>query len=147
MRSEPWLQPRIESFTAENVSLIKSAQQKYFGDIEKTVLRGVNSGARWEDVAGELEERFGIAERHAKLIARDQVGKFYGALNETRQKDLGLHRYVWRGMNDNRERPEHLAREGQDFAWTAPPSDGNPGQPVNCRCYAEPDFAPILESL
>ena len=44
----------------------------------------------------------------------------------------------WRTVGDSRVRTAHRAREGQIFAWDKPPSDGHPGQPINCRCYAEP---------
>jgi len=45
---------------------------------------------------------------------------------------------VWRGILDARERPEHVAREGKEFSWKNPPDDGHPGEPINCRCTAEP---------
>ena len=32
----------------------------------------------------------------------------------------------------------HWEREGQEFRWDQPPEDGHPGQPIECRCSAEP---------
>ena len=34
----------------------------------------------------------------------------------------------------------HWDREGKVYEWNNPPPDGNPGMPINCRCYAEPIF-------
>jgi SPP1 gp7 family putative phage head morphogenesis protein len=142
--AEPNLVPVTENFVAENVALIKSVPQTYFTDIEKTITRGVSAGERHEDIAKDLTDRFGVAENRAKLIARDQVGKFYGALNMERQTALGVEKYIWRTANDNRVRDEHATREGEVYSWDDPPDDGEPGMAINCRCYAEPDFSALL---
>lgn len=141
------LGPRIRAFTAENVALIKSIPQRYFDQVERQVIAGVRDGSRWEEIATELEERFGVAESSAQLVARDQVGKFFGELNEVRQSELGVVAYLWRTSNDSRVREEHAAREGQSFTWADPPEDGHPGEAILCRCFAEPDLTPILEDL
>jgi SPP1 gp7 family putative phage head morphogenesis protein len=95
-----------------------------------------------------LEERMGVAESRANLIARDQVGKLFGQLNEKRQTELGVTGYVWRTVHDNRVRELHEDRDGQHFDWNDPPEetpdDGHPGTPIQCRCYAEPDLTEIF---
>lgn len=144
---EPRLEGRLASWVSENVALIKSIPNRYFDDVEKTITRQVRAGVRHEDIAKELEERFGASKRSAALVARDQVGKFYADVNQARQQALGLTRYVWRTSQDNRVREEHEEREGQTFSWDDPPEDGHPGAPVLCRCGAEPDFSEVLESL
>jgi SPP1 gp7 family putative phage head morphogenesis protein len=95
-----------------------------------------------------------VAESRAKLIARDQVGKLFGAIQEARQVGLGIDRYTWRTSNDNRVRDTHEKREGESYSWNDPPGDlsdpgdgGHPGFPINCRCWAEPDLTAILENL
>lgn len=144
---DPQLAKRVAGFVAENVALIRSVPNKYFDDVEKRVLAGVNAGLRHEEIARDLQERFHVAESSAKLIARDQVGKFYGQLNEARQTDLGVTGYVWRTANDSRVREEHAEREGQDYSWADPPFDGHPGEAINCRCYAEPVLGRLLQQL
>jgi SPP1 gp7 family putative phage head morphogenesis protein len=147
VRAEPFVAPIIESFAAENVSLIKSIPRRFFDDLEKQLVGAVADGKRPEELQQILVDRYGVAESSAKLVARDQIGKLYGELNQARQEDLGIKGYFWRGVQDNREREEHEVREGRFFEWDDPPEDGHPGEPVNCRCYAEPDFSPILDSL
>lgn len=129
---------RIKRFTAENVALIKTVPQKYFDDVEKTVLAGVRDGARASEIASDLEERAGVAESRSALIARDQVLKFNGELNKVRQQDLGIDSYVWRTVKDNRVRDEHAELDGQTFSWDDPPEPGHPGEDYQCRCYSEP---------
>lgn len=140
---EPDLKARIRDFTTENVALIKSLPSTYFSDIERQVIASVKEGKRWEDVAKDLEERYKVSERRANLIARDQVGKFHGQLNRARMTKLGITRYVWRTVKDNRVRSEHDERDGKIFSWDDPPEDGHPGIPIQCRCYPEP----VLDEL
>lgn len=144
---EPDLAALTEDFVAENVALIKTIPNQYFDDIEKIVTAGVRQGKRHEEIARDIQARYQVAENRAKLIARDQVGKFYGDLAKARQEDLGVTKYVWRTVNDNRVRSEHHVREGKTFSWAHPPSDGHPGNAINCRCYAEPDFSDILGDI
>lgn len=149
--TEPQLAPRIADFTAENVALIKSVPQKYFDDVEKRLMAGLRAGDRAETIAEDLEERFGVAESSANLIANDQIGKLYGELNQVRQEALGIESFVWETDQDERVRPSHAELQGQTFRWDdLPEVDGEvaaPGRPINCRCNASPDLTAILESL
>ena len=147
VRAEPWLEPKIRAFTAENVALIKSIPQKYFTEVEKEIVSDMRTGLRWEGIAKNLDRRFEVAEGHAKLVARDQVGKFMGELNKQRQQDLGVTSFIWRTARDNRVREEHQALEGEEFTWDNPPAEGIPGEPINCRCMAEPVVKPIIDAI
>lgn len=138
---------RMEGFITSNVSLVKSVSERYFVELENRVTGAVRSGQRWESLAKDLEERYDIATDRAKVIARDQVGKFYGELNQARQQNLGVTSYIWQTSNDNRVRDEHDVRQGVYFQWDSPPVDGHPGEPILCRCYAEPDLSNIFEAL
>src|SRR5690606_33347454 len=98
----------MEGFVAENVALIKAIPDEVATRIEKIVTRGASSGLLWKDIATEVEGAFGFGRERAQLIARDQVGKFYGQVNGARQRELGVTRYIWRGVLDRRERPHHV---------------------------------------
>lgn len=151
-RAEPDLSKLADGFVSENVALIKSIPDSFFSDVEVTVARGIREGMLPGDLADAIEERFGVTEDRAMLIARDQIGKFAGQVNEARQTELGIDKYVWRSSNDERTREGHLERDGEIFSWDDEPEDagggpGHPGEPINCRCFAEPDLSQILESL
>jgi SPP1 gp7 family putative phage head morphogenesis protein len=143
-REEPGLRRAVDDFTVENVALIRSVSSRHFAEVEELVLEAVSKGMRPEKLAKLIEERTGVAESSAARIARDQVGKFHGKLNESRQKALGVKRYRWRTMRDNRVRSQHQERNGDVFSWADPPADGHPGQPINCRCWAEPVLDDVL---
>lgn len=146
LSSEPGMAEVMGAFVRENVSLIKSVESQYLGEVEQVILRGMRSGLRHEAIAKQLVgapeagfvSRAGKAEARAELIARDQTNKLYGQLTEIRQRAAGVEEYIWRTALDARVRDEHAAREGEKFSWSDPPSDGHPGEPINCRCYAEP---------
>jgi hypothetical protein len=44
-------------------------------------------------------------------------------------------------------RPEHVILHGNIFSYAEPPSEGLPGEPIMCRCSANPVFADILAQL
>lgn len=147
IRSEPFLQPAVDQFTKENVALIKSIPSEFFSDLEKRLSAAIADGDRPDELQDMIMERYGVSESRAALIARDQVGKFYGNLNETRQKNLGVRAYIWRTSQDNRVREEHAMREGERYTWDDPPEDGHPGEAINCRCWAEPDLQDVVAGL
>ena len=135
---------QIVSFAETNAQLITGLGQRMADDIADVVQEGVVSGSRWETIAGRLAHTGKVTESRAALIARDQVGKLFGDINKQRQTNLGVTRYVWRTVRDNRVREEHEALDGDSISWDSPPTDGHPGEAVNCRCYADPDFSELL---
>lgn len=147
-QSQPWLGPLTESFIQENVTLITKMETDYLASVEGIVQRGLRTGQRHETIAKNIESQIGISRNRAKLIGRDQVSKFNGQLSERRQVSIGVTHYVWRTAQDERVRPSHDAHKNKRFAWNeAPVNTGHPGQDIQCRCIAEPDFTPVLEEL
>ena len=138
---------KLEGFAALNVDLIKSVNERYFDRIRLDVQEAFSSGMHPSTLAELFVERDGMAENDAMRIARDQIGKLNAQLNEERQQAMGLTGYTWRTANDSRVRDEHDARDGEHFEWDDPPEDGHPGEPIQCRCYAEPDFSPVIDDL
>lgn len=134
----PALRDALVQFEAENIALIKSIPQQALSRMQGRIVAAVSKGETLASTTKYVREEFGVARNRAELIARDQIGKLNGQLTEMRQRDLGVDEYTWRGILDARERPEHVAREGEVYAWAKPPEDGHPGQPIRCRCTAEP---------
>jgi len=141
-RAEPWLKQEMQVFVKNNMTLVKSIAEEHIERVEKTIMLGAQQGWRHEELAKTIEDKFGIAENKAKLIARDQVSKFNAALTESRMKDAGIEKYIWQTSGDERVRESHAEKDGKTFSWDDPPEDtGNPGEDINCRCVA----IPVLE--
>jgi SPP1 gp7 family putative phage head morphogenesis protein len=135
----------VQAFVDANVGLVKNIPDKLAHDVEAASLRAVQTGKLHGDLADELENKFGFAEDRAKLIARDQVGKLYGQVNAARQRELGVRRFQWVTVHDERVRPEHEDRDGKIYSYDDPPDGELPGEPINCRCYASPMLDDLLD--
>ncbi len=123
---------KLQTWAVENVALIKTVPERYFERLRRDVAQAYADGTAPETLARQLADAYEIGLGDARRIARDQVGKLNGQLNEDRQKALGVTGYVWRTMNDNRVRDEHVDREGQGFQWADAPEDGHPGEAIQC---------------
>ena len=137
----------LDIFTADNIELIQSVTDDYRDQVQELVLEGFQKGRRPETIAKELVERGDITLRRARLIARDQIEKLNAKITEQRQTAIGIDSYIWRTSLDSRVRQLHREREGEVFKWDSPPEDGHPGQPINCRCRAEPNIEDFLAGL
>ncbi len=147
-QSEPWLKDFVDLFVESNVGLIKSISTTYFGQVRDIVESAAITGRRPESLAADIEERFGVSESKARLIARDQTGKLNGQLTSARQQRLGIRSFVWRTSGDERVRESHEAKEGLTYEWQDPPADtGMPGEDYQCRCTAEPNLEDVAEEV
>lgn len=140
LAGDPPLEMLMQTFTIENVSLIKTISSKYFDEIEQSVFRNWRAGIRAEEMISGIMDRYKVSKSSAMRIARDQTGKLNGQLVEARHKDLGISQYTWRGINDERTRSLHSERieRGAVYSWDDPPEGGHPGEPIQCRCWGEP---------
>jgi len=158
LRAEPWLNPLLKDFVAENAALISSIRTQSLEKLRDLMYEGITTGRRHEKIALDIQRRYGIDLRRARLIARDQTNKLNGQLMHKRQTDVGVTEYIWRTSMDERVRgdpgglypdayPSHYDREGRRYKWSEPPEDGHPGEAIQCRCTAEPDLTPVAEQL
>lgn len=147
------IRPLMNQALMDNVALIKSIPKNLNLQIvehfEKIFLE---KGFDQQALVKALEGRFKVANNRARFIARDQTEKIIGKLNQVRQSDLGIRSYKWQTSEDERVvgtpgglypegtdgHMDHFLRNGVEFLWAAPPSDGHPGQAFNCRCTANP---------
>lgn len=137
----------IDAAVIRNVSLVRGLSQDVARRLSSKLLDALTRGLNNREIEKIITTEFGMARRRAKLIARDQAASFNGDLNRIRQTAMGVTEYVWSTSLDERvrgnpegkypnARPSHWTREGKSFKWSNPPSDGHPGQPINCRCTA-----------
>ena len=144
----------LERKTSDNIKLIKDMRIDQLGKIREAVI----ANYRGEDLTlgrsliEQVDHIGKVGKSRARLIARDQTSKLNSALNETRQAALGIEEYIWITSRDERVvgkpggkypkgNPKHMNhhdRHGKTFRWDSPPPDGNPGEPINCRCVARP---------
>lgn len=139
------LGPLVDHFVHENVALVKRIPRRLHGDLETLITHAVSSGRLHKKLKQQIAKRFGVAERHARVIARDQIGKFHGRVNHHRQRAMGVKRFTWRTVGDERVRPLHDDFDGEEYSYDDPPlsDEGEPILPsedYQCRCSSEPVF-------
>lgn len=129
----------VETAVARNVSLITGFGDDLIKRIEQTVYENSIAGNSVSTLKAKLKEQFGISDRRAALIARDQIGKFTSDLNRIRQTQAGVTEYEWLSSRDERVRERHRRLDGKVYKWgeATGAEDGlPPGQPIRCRCVA-----------
>jgi SPP1 gp7 family putative phage head morphogenesis protein len=144
----PWLQNIVD----ENVGLIKSIPLSHLPTFKNGLIALITADATHTEIRKMIEENFRMTRNKAKLIARDQVGKLNGKINQYRQQQLGGKRYIWRTSEDERVRQRHQDLDGTVHSWEKPPvvdtrtnRRGHPGEDYQCRCRAEMVLEDVLE--
>ena len=144
------LRDYVQASIYDNVRLIESIPSQYLTQVDSIVMSNVRAGNRPSAIAKQLQVQFGVTERRAKLIARDQVAKVNGDLNAKRQTAAGFPYFEWVDSNDERVRDRHsdiaerVTAYGKGiYRWDNPPlSDRGtpiiPGQDFQCRCIGRP---------
>lgn len=109
-------QDAFDALVNANTSLIKSISSRYLQEVEGLVMRAVTDG---RDVAGlksELSKRYGITQRRADFIARDQCNKATEALCRANDLEVGVEQGEWihvPGKHTSRE--THKEMDGKKF--------------------------------
>jgi uncharacterized protein with gpF-like domain len=148
------MQAQFELAIAENADLIKDITIEQANRTKRAVLDNAR-GVKFEGgLTGEIQRISGVTKRRASFIARDQTSKMTSNRSELLQKSAGVKKYIWQTAEDNRVvgtpgglypegskgHGDHYERNGKEFSWDDPPSDGHPGEAFNCRCIAKPIF-------
>ena len=137
----------LRAATFQNTQLIKSIPSKYLDQVSNIVMGNIRQGMRPSYIEAQLVQQFGVTQRRARLIARDQTSKITGEINRLRQTGAGIEYFTWVTSQDERVRHSHVDVAKRDvgygpgvFKWSdLPVVDGVktfPGQPINCRCIA-----------
>jgi len=138
---------------SENVNLIKSIPDQYLKDVESSVWQSVMKGGDLHQLTKDLKRNYGVSQRRAEFIARDQNNKAKAIMENERRKEIGIKRAIWLHSGGGKEpRPTHVAMNGKaydlkkgmydsavkEFVW--------PGVLPNCRCTSQA-IIPGLEDV
>lgn len=131
---------RLNAFVYYNTALIKNVsgevQLKIFDEIRK-------DPTGLPPLEQRIKDATGFSDARVKLIARDQTSKLNAELSAMRHKAAGITKYRWVTSGDERVREEHVELDGNIYRYDEPTDEQDglqPGQPINCRCLAEPIF-------
>ena len=136
------------AIVAENVNLIKSIAHENLTQVEGIILRGITSGNDLFTVKEQLHKQFGVSERRAAMIARDQTAKATNNLSRQRLMDYGITRGIWMHTSAGKTyRETHVedmngVEYNIKFGCFDPDPKVNraiqPAELVNCHCVCRP---------
>lgn len=144
------LQDYLRASAQQNAQLIKSIPAKYLEEVQTQVMANMRAGMRPSYIEKSLQEQYGVTQRRAKMIARDQTSKIKGEIAEKQQTSAGFEYFQWVDADDERVRTRHRAIDGKVTAYgkgiyrwdNLPLSDKGvpikPGSDYQCRCIARP---------
>lgn len=163
--SSDWWGKMKTSWAEDNYTLITSNAKNYVSKINTLVEQGVVNGQSIKKITDEiLKATDSLTKKHCKLLARDQVGKLTGQINQSQMEEIGLNLYVWDTSMDDRVRESHAVMQGllcrwDDASvcsydggqtWEPRPSgaiDLHPGQDIQCRCSALSYYPELIAEL
>lgn len=127
---------------ARNVRLIKSIPSQHHNKVRQLVETALDRGKDLGYLRKELTHRFGVTERRADFIARDQTAKAFEDLSRVRMESVGVTHAVWMHRSGSKEpRPTHKGVMNRKVfplkEGLFDPAIGKktfPGQEPNCRC-------------
>lgn len=144
----------LDATVKDNVRLIKSIPDQYLTQVESIVLGNMRAGMRPSAINKQLQDQFGVTERRARVISRDQVSKASNGLAKKRMESSGFKYFQWIDSKDSRVRSRHkhisnkVTKYGKGiYSFSDLPIGEQgvpvaPGQPIQCRCV----MRPVLES-
>jgi SPP1 gp7 family putative phage head morphogenesis protein len=147
---------RIRAEYLENMQLyIKDWTSNEIKELRQRILDRVTKGERYEGVVDEIQKSYGVSQRKAEFLARQETSLLSVKIKQTRYVAAGIKNYEWRCVNMPHDKSVkqrtpgnvryfHGKLDGTVQSWDNPPvvdQQGNrkhPGQDYNCRCTAVP---------
>lgn len=125
----------IKGWTQNNILKLRS----------ELVQPHVLAGGRAQAMVKTIQDNYGVSQRKAKFLARQETALLMSSFQESRYADMGVQEYKWSDSHDKRVRHDHHELNGKIFRFDQPPisnkktgARNNPGQDFNCRCIAIP---------
>lgn len=146
MQITPEVQNVLDSLYETQVSLIKSIPEQYLTQVNSLVQISVQNGRDIGFLKDELKNRFGVTERRAKFIARDQNAKATAEIARKRQKSAGIKKCILKHRSGGSKtfRESHVHADGQEYDIDVGFWDSHlkryvqPAELPGCKCEGRP---------
>lgn len=146
----------LEKWSREATARITSVRDEVAEKMREDILAAIELGVSPEELAAGWRRQGipvtrGTLEGRMKVIAQNQLATLHAQVQSQRARALGVTEFFWRTQGDDRVRDAHVALADTRQEYASPPSEGLPGTPVNCRCWAESivpaDLLPTIEGV
>lgn len=122
---------------------VKDFTLKQTAEMREMVQEYALGGMRADTLEKKLIARWGISQRKAEFLAKQETSLLLSSYDESRAKEAGIDEYIWQTAGDGRVREEHKRLNGTRQRYDDPPivdyktgRHANPGQDYGCRCVA-----------
>lgn len=157
-----WTNKRRKDLAEEwqnNMKLwIKDFTEKQIKELRSSLKESIFAGNRYEHAVSSIQKSYGVTERKAKFLARQETALAMTNYKYSRYEEAGISNYRWKTVSDNHDtsfnnhikgnvRFSHWLLNDKIFNFNKPPITtaptqparrNNPGQDFNCRCVAIP---------
>lgn len=160
------VQPAVTKFQAEKISedwqnnlerSIKTFTEKEVQELRGQIKDSYFSGDRYGSLIKSIQGSYGVTERKAEFLARQETKNLTATYQGARYTEAGIPGYYWKAVAGTATHPtrhrhrqlSEMSDRGKVFYWDKPPVTTEPGQPVrrnnpgedfNCRCSAIPVY-------
>lgn len=136
----------FQSLVLNNVNLITHRlMENHLSEVNGIVFRGIETGHDLARISEDLEKSFGVSERRAQMIARDQTNKATNNLSRDRLVAYGISKGKWLHTSSGKTyRDSHVEMDGEIYDLEQGCYDDDygayvqPGELVNCHCCCVP---------
>lgn len=135
----------FQSIVRQNVNLITSIASEHLTNVNGVIFRGIETGHDLSRISEDLEKTFGVSERRAQMIARDQTNKATNNLSRDRLVAYGISKGKWLHTSSGKTyRDSHVEMDGEIYDLEQGCYDDDygayvqPGELVNCHCCCVP---------
>lgn len=147
---EPKLTPKSQQIIArdwaQNLDLyVKDWAAENILKLRQQVQANTFDGRRPEQLFDMLRANYGVSQRKAEFLARQETSLLLSKFRENRYAEIGITSYRWSTSHDERVRHDHRELNNKVFNFSQPPvtdhrtgARNNPGEDFNCRCAAIP---------
>lgn len=144
-----------EGYTNNLEKYIKDFTEKETLELREKMRKNYLKGQRYEGMVSTIQKSYGVSQRKAEFLARQETSLMMVEFKKVRYQDAGVNKYIWTCVSNNKDKsPQqntpgnvryfHAILDGKTFSWNNPPitdakgSRNNPGGDFGCRCYARP---------
>lgn len=124
----------------ETAQWIKTLRDDTFQKFTNNTLFAMSQGESLDTIVSQFDDVVSKRKNHAKFLARNQVQNYNSITTKIRAQNLGITKAIWETAGDERVRPSHADREGQEFDLAEGLYSSLddlyllPGTDYNCRC-------------
>ena len=132
----------LASWARNAMALVTSVRDDVAAGLRRDILAAQKAGTSSEVLAARWIRKGipvlrGTLEGRMRVIAQHQMQTLHAEVQRTRAHAVGVTEFVWRALPPGPNRREtHQGFSGKSYTYDKPP-DGLPGQPINCKCWAE----------